>query len=25
VVALDEKQEGVLHKPAQLYTYKKPD
>ncbi|MDC0600676.1 NUDIX hydrolase, partial [Flavobacteriales bacterium] len=25
VVALDEKQEGVLHKPAQLYTYRKPD
>lgn len=24
VVPLDEKQEGVLHKPAQLYTYKKP-
>lgn len=23
VVALDEKQEGVLHKPAQLYTYRK--
>ncbi|MBL6646037.1 MAG: NUDIX hydrolase [Flavobacteriales bacterium] len=25
VVPLDEKQEGVLHKPAQLYTYRKPD
>lgn len=24
VVPLDEKQEGVLHKPAQLYTYRKP-
>jgi 8-oxo-dGTP diphosphatase len=23
VVALDEKQEGVLHKPAQLYTYRR--
>jgi 8-oxo-dGTP diphosphatase len=25
VVALDEKQEGVLHKPAQLYTYRRSE
>lgn len=25
VVALDEKQEGVLHKPAQLYTYRRTE
>ena len=25
VVPLDEKQEGVLHKPAQLYTYVRPE
>jgi len=25
VVPLDEKQEGVLHKPAQLYTYRRSD
>ena len=25
VVALDEKQAGVLHKPAQLYTYRQQD
>lgn len=25
VIALDEKQEGVLHKPAQLYTYVRPE
>jgi 8-oxo-dGTP diphosphatase len=24
VIPLDEKQEGVLHKPAQLYTYRRP-
>lgn len=25
VIALDEKQAGVLHKPAQLYTYRQRD